>query len=139
MPSLAAAFAANGNGEKRLMAWTPYKNWAGNVKGARVRVLPKPDGSVCFGPSESTIILRSGSVGTVENVLSEGDGYPKYVQFKGYRLNCTHAVEVRIRKAENSELMWKEFSNMLMKDDEALVMVLYKTVNADFEIEYEAR
>lgn len=119
-----------------VVAWTLYRNWAHNVIRMRIRVLQVPNGSACYGPSVSAMTLRPGSIGTITNILPENPTLPSYVKFRGHKLDWTHAAEVLIQRADNTDLMWREFSNMLVEGDEAMVLITHRALMTSFEIEY---
>lgn len=114
-----------------------YQNWTHNVIRRRVRVLPGSTGSPCYGPSMSALILRSGAIGTIMNILPENSTMPSYVKFSGHKLDCTHAAEVLLQRSDNAGVMWKDFANMHVQGDETMVLVTYRALVSSFEIEYE--
>lgn len=120
------------------MAWMTWKLWSGAVTGARVRVPVTPSSFIAaYGPSQMALSLRSGAIGRVRGILPENAKKPDYVHFKG-KLNWSLAAEVMFRKSENSEVMWRDFSNAHMKDGECTVIICYPILDT-LEIEYQTR
>jgi hypothetical protein len=112
-----------------------YRDWSGQVTGARIRVPTTiAVGIAAYGPSANPISIRAGAVGTIVDILPEGGRTPTYVRFP--RLpNLALAAEVRYRRGENTAVMWKDFYVSTMKEDEALVVIPRGSLDA-LEIEY---
>lgn len=116
------------------MPWTLYKNWNGGVTGSRIRVPSGTVGASAFGPSANALHLAPGALGTIVNILPEGAALPAYVRFQT-KLNTAFAAEVRFLRAENTEAMWRDFRNMWMPGNEAIVLITRPVLDT-LEIEY---
>lgn len=117
------------------MPWMTYAKWSGPVVGRRLRV---PGGVLSvrsFGQSQMPLSLRSGATGRILNVLRENAPAPDYVRFRTARLNFTHAVELRIERGENSDVVWRDLWNAQMREDVIEVVILH-TDACRMEIEY---
>jgi len=116
------------------MPWMLYKNWSGNVLKAKIKIPDAiPNGISGFGKSLSPISLRSGSIGYIVNILPENKK-PHYVNCS-VPIDYTYAAEIRFVRSENTEVMWKQFSNMHMSDSEETVVIPKKILD-NLEIEY---
>lgn len=117
------------------MPWSLYKDWGGNVVGARIRVPAHAlSGAACFGPSMNSLHLRPGATGVLESVLPEGARLPAYVKFPG-KLDLHWAAEVRFRRIDNTPVMWADFRTTQMYGDEAVVVITYPVLGR-LEIEH---
>lgn len=117
------------------MPWMTYAKWSGPVVGRRLRVPERVLSVRSFGPSTIALSLRSGATGRIFDVLRENARAPGYVRFRTARLNFTHAVELRIERGENSDVVWRDLSNAQMREDIIEVVILYADA-CRMEIEY---
>lgn len=117
------------------MPWMTYAKWSGSVAGRRLRVPERILTVRAFGLSQTPLSLRSGATGRILNVLHENARAPNYVRFRTARLNFTHAVELRIERGENSDVVWRDLWKVQMPEDAVEVVILYADA-CGMEIEY---
>ena len=118
------------------MAWMAWKLWGGSVTNARIRVpVTRSVGMSGYGQSLYPLLIKSGAIGTVRNILPEGASKPRYVLFQT-PMNHSLAAEVVFRKSDNTDAMWKELRNDLMPKDECVVVITYPQLDT-VEIEYK--
>lgn len=115
--------------------WMTYARWSGPVVGRRLRVPVAALTIRSFGLSPQPLGLRSGASGRIKNILPENARAPDYVRFQTARLNFTHAVELRIERGENSDVVWRDLWNAQMNAEFIEVVILYPDA-CRMEIEY---
>ena len=116
------------------MSW---KLWTGEVTKARIRIPATLRTVAAYGSSLTPLGIRSGSVGTIQRILPAGASKPSFVLFNG-SVNYSLAAEIKFRKSENSEVMWKDVSNSNMKQEEFLAIITYPALDM-IEIEYNGK